>query len=620
MTVGHRLVLALSIVTLVTCLPSTTSTGLFPAEWRFSSGRSAAYAPSAMVSSNDSLASLAGVEILRRGGNAVDAAVAVGFALAVTYPEAGNLGGGGYMVIRMADGRTAALDYRERAPRAATRDMYSQTYASIPKASLVGHLASGVPGAVAGMVEAHAKYGVLPLADVIAPAIRLADSGFIVDSALARSIESARDLLAAYAGDTIFAPNGVPLARGSRLAQPDLANTLRRIAQSGAPGFYEGETARLLVEEMRRGGGIITEEDLRDYRPTWRGALEGSYRGYQLITMPPSSSGGVTTMETLNILETVPDLPPFGSAAYTHLLAEAFRRAFIDRNTKLGDPDFVSIPILRLTSDEYARELAATIDPARATVTGTFDSAARESDHTTHYSVVDAAGNAVSTTTTINELYGSGVFIPGAGFFMNNEMDDFATRPGEPNLFGLVQGESNAIAPGKRMLSAMSPTIVLDSAGAVVLVLGGRGGPRIISSTLQVIVNVIDHGMSLADALAAPRIHHQAWPDTLRYEQDGLTPGVVDSLRPMGHGGQGGHRCGDPRRGRGLRPLRGQVVDPTAHLRDPGGAPARRVVHLVHRAEGSRTERVVEREARRQGEASLSHRCTRRMSRAFIQR
>ncbi|HJR65009.1 MAG TPA: gamma-glutamyltransferase [Gemmatimonadaceae bacterium] len=544
MTVGHRLVLALSIVTLVTCLPSTTSTGLFPAEWRFSSGRSAAYAPSAMVSSNDSLASLAGVEILRRGGNAVDAAVAVGFALAVTYPEAGNLGGGGYMVIRMADGRTAALDYRERAPRAATRDMYSQTYASIPKASLVGHLASGVPGAVAGMVEAHAKYGVLPLADVIAPAIRLADSGFTVDSALARSIAGARDLLTAYAGDTIFVPNGVPLAQGGRLIQPDLANTLRRIAQSGAPGFYEGETARLLVEEMRRGGGIITEEDLRDYRPTWRGALEGSYRGYQLITMPPSSSGGVTTMETLNILETVPDLPPFGSAAYTHLLAEAFRRAFIDRNTKLGDPDFVSIPILRLTSDTYARELAATIDPARATVTGTFDSAARESDHTTHYSVVDAAGNAVSTTTTINELYGSGVFIPGAGFFMNNEMDDFATRPGEPNLFGLVQGESNAIAPGKRMLSAMSPTIVLDSAGAVVLVLGGRGGPRIISSTLQVIVNVIDHGMSLADALAAPRIHHQAWPDTLRYEQDGLTPAVVDSLRAMGHAVSAGRAAG----------------------------------------------------------------------------
>ncbi len=545
MTVGRRLALALLIVTVATCRPpSTASSGLFPAEWRFDSGHAATYAPSAMVSSNDSLASLAGVEILRRGGNAVDAAVAVGFALAVTYPEAGNLGGGGYMVVRMADGRTAALDYRERAPRAATRDMYSQTYASIPQASLVGHLASGVPGAVAGMVEAHSKYGVLPLADVLAPAIRLADSGFTVDSALAASLENARKLIAAYAGATVFAPNGASLPRGSRLVQPDLANTLRRIAERGAPGFYEGETARLLAEEMRRGGGLITEEDLRDYRPVWRGALEGTYRGYRLIGMPPSSSGGVTMMETLNILETFPDLPPFGSTAYTHVLTEAFRRAFIDRNTKLGDPDFVSVPVLRLTSDSYARELATTIDPARASVTGAFDSAARESDHTTHYSVVDAAGNAVATTTTINELYGSGVFIPGAGFFMNNEMDDFATRPGEPNLFGLVQGETNAIAPGKRMLSAMSPTIVLDSAGAVVLVLGGRGGPRIISSTLQVIVNVIDHGMRLADALAAPRIHHQAWPDTLRYEQDGLPAAVVDSLRAMGHGVSAGRASG----------------------------------------------------------------------------
>lgn len=543
MTAG-RLAFALLMLTVATCRPPATSTDLFPAEWRFDSGHTAAYAPRAMVSSNDSLASLAGVETLRRGGNAVDAAVAVGFALAVTYPEAGNLGGGGYMVIRMADGRVAALDYRERAPRTATRDMYSQTYATVPKASLVGHLASGVPGAVAGMVEAHSKYGVLPLTDVLGPAIRLADSGFTVDSALARSIASARELLTAYAGGTLFVPNGTPLPPGARLVQPDLANTLRRIAERGAPGFYEGETARLLAEEMRRGGGLVTEQDLRDYRPAWRGALEGFYRGYRLIGMPPSSSGGVTMMETLNILETFPDLPPFGTAAYTHVLTEAFRRAFIDRNTRLGDPDFVAVPVRRLTSDAYAQALATTIDPTRATATGAFDSAAREGDHTTHYSVVDAAGNAVATTTTINELYGSGVFIPGAGFFMNNEMDDFATRPGEPNLFGLVQGETNAIAPGKRMLSAMSPTIVLDSAGAVVLVLGGRGGPRIISSTLQVIVNVIDHGMSLADALAAPRIHHQAWPDTLRYEQNGLTTAVVDSLRAMGHAVSAGRASG----------------------------------------------------------------------------
>ena len=540
MIVKTLLSLALTLAALAACRPRSSEPGptegkLFPAEWRFAAGRTPSFAPNAMVVSNDSLASAAGVEILQRGGNAVDAAVAVGFALAVTYPEAGNLGGGGYMVIRMADGRAAALDYRERAPRAATRDMYLQTYATVPKASLVGHLASGVPGAVAGLVEAHEKFGVLTLAEVLAPAIRLADSGFAVDSALAQSVENARDLLDDYAGGSLFVPNGTPLAPGTRLVQAELAATLRRIAERGAPGFYEGETARLIADEMRRGGGIITEEDLRHYRPAWRGALEGSYRGHRLITMPPSSSGGVTMLETLNILETYPELPPFGSAGYTHVLAEAFRRAFIDRNTKLGDPDFVPIQVTRLTSDDYARELAATIDLQRASATGAFDSAAREGSHTTHYSVVDAAGNAVATTTTINELYGSGVYIAGAGFFMNNEMDDFATRPGEPNLFGLVQGENNAIAPGKRMLSAMSPTIVLDSANNVLLVLGGRGGPRIISSTLQVVVNVIDHRMSLAHALAAPRIHHQAWPDTLRYESNGLTAPVLDSLRAMGH-------------------------------------------------------------------------------------
>jgi gamma-glutamyltranspeptidase / glutathione hydrolase len=551
MILRHTLALGLSIVALATCHPRSPETtaaprqsAVFPPEWRFATGAAASYAASAMVVSNDSLASAAGVEILRRGGNAVDAAVAVGFALAVTYPEAGNVGGGGYMVIRMADGRMAALDYRERAPLAATRDMYSQTYAGIARPSLVGHLASGVPGAVAGMVEAHSKYGMLPLADVLAPAIRLADSGFIVDSALARSIENARDLIATSAGSALFVPNGTPVAQGSRLVQADLATTLRRIAEHGASGFYEGETARLLIDEMRRGSGIITEEDLRQYRPVWRGVLEGSYRGHRLITMPPSSSGGVTMMETLNILETFPTLPPFGSAAYTHLLAEALRRAFIDRNTKLGDPDVVAVPVRRLTSDSYARRLAATIDPSRASVTAAFDSAVREGSHTTHYSVVDAAGNAVATTTTINELYGSGVFIPGAGFFMNNEMDDFATRPGEPNLFGLVQGESNAIAPGKRMLSAMSPTIVLDPAGNVLLIVGGRGGPRIISSTLQVVVNLIDHGMTLADALAAPRIHHQAWPDTLRYEEGGLTVPVLDSLIAMGHGVSAGRANG----------------------------------------------------------------------------
>jgi gamma-glutamyltranspeptidase/glutathione hydrolase len=509
---------------------------IFPAGWTFPAGSAeAAFAAHAMVVSNTGPASEAGLEVLRAGGNAVDAAVATAFALLVTHPEAGNIGGGGYMVVRMADGRTAALDYRETAPASASRDMYVGADGRLTDASLVGYRASGVPGAVAGLAAAQARFGRLPWAVTLAPAVRLAEQGFVVDSNLRASLRGDQELISRFAGGPVFYSGGEPPAVGSVFQQPVLARTLRLLASGGARVFYEGEIADSIAAEFARQGGNITKADLAGYRAAWREPLRSEYRGFTLLTMPPSSSGGVTISETLNILESFPSMPRFGTAAYTHLLASAFQRAFVDRNGKLGDPDFVHVPVAELTSDAYARRLGATIDPRRATPTTALPgSRLAESTETTHYSVVDAEGNAVATTTTINGLYGSGVYIPGAGFFMNNEMDDFASRPGEPNQFGLVQGEQNAIAPGKRMLSAMSPTIVLDPSGGLLLVVGGRGGPRIITGTAQVILNVIEHDMSLADAMRAPRIHHQALPDVIRYEADGLAPDVVESLQAMG--------------------------------------------------------------------------------------
>ncbi len=507
----------------------------FPTTWRYETVRALASAPHAMVASNSALASDAGVEILRAGGNAVDAAVAVGFALAVSLPEAGNIGGGGYMVIRMADGRTAALDYREVAPLAATRDMYVGPDGKLTDGSVVGYRASGVPGAVAGLTEALKTYGTLPLRRVMAPAIRLATEGVRVDSALARSIASERQRIGRFAGADRFLPGGSPPAIGSLFVQPELAHTLSLIAEQGAEAFYHGAIAAAIVDEMRRGPGLITAEDLARYRPRWRDPLRGTYRGYALYTMPPSSSGGVTIVETLNILETYEALPPFGTTAYVHRLSDAFQRAFIDRNDRLGDPDFVSVPVDRLTSKAYARTVRGTIANAHATPTPRLTAALDEGRETTHYSVVDAAGNAVATTTTLNALYGSGVYVREAGFFLNDEMDDFSAQPGQPNMFGLVQGERNAIAPGKRMLSAMSPTIVVDPGGRLFLVVGGRGGPRIITSTAEVIVNAIDNKMGLADAIRAPRVHHQALPDSLRVDGGGFAPAVLDSLRAMGY-------------------------------------------------------------------------------------
>ncbi|HEV7838482.1 MAG TPA: gamma-glutamyltransferase [Gemmatimonadaceae bacterium] len=488
-----------------------------------------------MVSSDDPLAANAGVEVMKQGGNAVDAAVATGFALAVTFPEAGNLGGGGYMVIRMGNGRVAAIDYREAAPLAATRDMYVGADGKLTGESVIGPRASGVPGAVAGMIEAHRKFGVLPLAKVLAPAIRLAAEGFNVDTALFESLTNARYRISGFEGKSLFLPNGAAPPIGSRLVQPQLARTIRLIAQGGAGAFYQGSIADSIAAEMKRAGGLITTQDLARYRPIWREPIHSSYRGYTYFAMPPSSSGGTTVSEILNILEAYGPSSRFGSVDRLHALASASQLAFIDRNSKLGDPAFVQAPVATLTSKGYARSLAKRISRDRALPTLRLASQAGEGSHTTHYSVVDPSGNAVATTTTLNDLYGSGVFVSGAGFFLNDEMDDFAAKPGAPNMFGLVQGEANAIAPGKRMLSAMSPTIVLDPKGNLLLVTGARGGPRIISATYQIILNVIDHRMSLADAMSAPRIHHQALPDSIRAEKGGFTPDVLARLRGMGH-------------------------------------------------------------------------------------
>jgi len=511
----------------------------FPDGWRLPAGGTATFAPQVMAVSNSPEASAAAADVMRAGGNAVDAAVALGFALTVTWPEAGNIGGGGYTVVRMADGRTAALDYREIAPLAATRDMYLDANGNLTDKSVYGHLASGVPGAVAGLTTLLERYGTMSLAQVMQPAIRLAREGFVIDTALGGSIARAQSMVTRYQRNTPYFPNGIAIPAGARLVQPDLARTLEAIAAQGGAAFYRGWIADSLVAEQQRGGGIITKEDLARYQPILRTPITTSYRGYGLLSMPPSSSGGVTTAEALNVLEQYPTLPPYGSTRWFHLVGSAYQRAFIDRNAKLGDPAFVRVPLEQLTSKRYAKLLQGTIDDTRATPTTELvpkmEAAAREPEHTTHYSVVDAAGNAVATTTTLNNSWGSGVWVRGAGFMLNDEMDDFAAQPGKPNMFGLVQGEVNAIQPGKRMLSAMSPTIVLDRAGQVLLVVGAAGGPTIITGTSQVILNVIEHRMSLADAMRAPRVHHQALPDSLTFEAGGLRPAVLDSLRGMGH-------------------------------------------------------------------------------------
>jgi gamma-glutamyltranspeptidase/glutathione hydrolase len=510
--------------------------GINPA-WPYAGRARVAVGARAMVVSGSPIASEVGRSILQAGGNAVDAAVAVGFALAVVHPEAGNIGGGGFMVFRMADGTTAALDYRETAPGRATHDMYLNLRGEPTALSDKGHLAAGVPGSVAGLVEAHHRFGRLPFRSVIEPAIRLAEEGFTVDDYRSRSIDEYRAWLYTYPASRryLLVNHGQAPAPGSRWTQPDLGRTLEAIRDHGRDGFYTGWVADSIAAEMERGGGLISREDLAGYQAVWRDPIQISYRGHTIYSMPPASSGGITLGLILNIMEGYGKLPSFGSPELLHLETEAMRRAFTDRNTYLGDPAFVQMPIDRLLSKEYATKLRGEIDRVRATPTPPFDPTLRDGQSTTHYSVVDSAGNAVSCTTTLNDSYGSAVAVSGAGFLLNDEMDDFTTAPGKPNIYGLIQGEANAIQPGKRMLSAMTPSIVLDPSGRLFMVVGTPGGPTIITQVYHVISNVIDHGMSLADAVAAPRTHHQALPDSLRLERDGFQPGTIAALEAMGH-------------------------------------------------------------------------------------
>ena len=492
-----------------------------------------------MVVSEAPIATRVGVEVLARGGNAVDAAVAVAFALAVVYPQAGNLGGGGFAVVREPGGAAAALDFRETAPAAARRDMYLDARGAPTEASRVGHLAAAVPGSVAGLVALHARFGARPWRELLAPAIALARDGFPVDDAFAKSVAAEAAMLGRFpASAALFLPGGKPLAAGATFRDPDLARVLERVAASGARGFYEGETAAAVAAEMKRGGGIVTRADLAAYRAVWREPVAFDYRGVHLVSMPPPSSGGVTLAMLAHQLARF-DLAGAGwhSPEHLHLLAEAMRRAFAVRNARLGDPDAVAVPTAELASDAFGAKLAATIG-ARATPSSEVDGAAAEAPdgpNTTHLDVIDASGMAVALTTTINALYGSGVTVAGAGFLLNDEMDDFAVKPGTPNLYGLVQGEVNAIAPGKRPLSSMSPTVVADARGDVLMVAGARGGSRIITATWQVLSNVIDFGMPVGAAVAAPRVHQQHLPDELWLEARGFAPGDRAALVALGY-------------------------------------------------------------------------------------
>lgn len=510
----------------------------FPEGWPFPATEDALAADDAIVVTTDEYASNVGADILQMGGNAVDAAVATTFALAVVNPEAGNIGGGGFMVIRFADGTTASLDYREKAPLAASRDMYLDEEGELTDASTLGHLAVGVPGTVAGMWAAHQRYGSLPWAELVDPAVELA-VGFEVRERQARSMAMAEEDLRVFSTtEETFLPGGEPPEVGDTFRQPDLAATLTRIRDEGRAGFYLGQTADLIVAEMERGGGLITHEDLEGMDAAWRAPVEFSYRDHAVISMPPTSSGGATLGAMARILEGF-DLGSMAwhSAEHVHLLAEAWKRAYADRNAYLADPDFVDVPVDSMISREYGEERRAGISLERATPSLEVGSGLGSPDtgETTHFSIVDQDGNAVSATTTVNSFYGSKVTVSGAGFLLNNEMDDFSARPGYPNQFGLVQGEANAIEPGKRMLSAMTPTIVTTPDGELLMAVGTPGGATIITNVFQQISNVVDFGMGIQQAVNAPRVHHQHLPDRIQYEPGGLASEVVARLEAMGH-------------------------------------------------------------------------------------
>lgn len=502
--------------------------------------REPARARHGMVASTSEIASKVGVEIMKRGGNAIDAAVGVGLALAVTWPSAGNLGGGGFMLIRRADGTSEIIDYRERAPLAASRDMYLDKQGNVIKdASTVGYKSIGVPGTVAGLALALKRHGKLAWGDVVEPARKLAAEGFAVNHHTSRSIKGSQELLAKFPeSKRIFLRDGKHYEEGDMFAQPELAEALARLKQSGPRDFYEGKTASLIVEDMKANGGLIMAQDLKEYEPTIRKPLKGTYRGYEILTMPPPSSGGAALIEMLNMLEHYKlDELGHNSSEAIHLLIEAQRRAFADRAEFLGDADFVKVPVEGLISKKYAAELVKSINLNRATPSKEVragNPAGYESTDTTHYTVIDAEGNVVSNTYTLNNSYGSGVTARGTGILLNNEMDDFTSKPGVPNAYGLLQSENNAIAPRKRPLSAMTPTIVLKD-GQVYFAVGSPGGPTIINTVLQVIINIIDFKMNIQQAIDAPRLHHQWMPDQIRWEPYGLNRDTKRALEKLGH-------------------------------------------------------------------------------------
>lgn len=492
-----------------------------------------------IVVAADPLAAQAGLEILKAGGNAVDAAVAVGFALAVTYPAAGNIGGGGFMNIRMANGKSVTIDYREKAPGKAYRDMYLDSAGNfLPNKSQYGHLAVGVPGSVAGMLLGLEKFGTLDRKKVIAPAYKLAADGFSLLPELAEDLQWGIKGFSPFPGSMkSFTKNGTPYKEGELWKQPDLAKTLQRIMEKGRDGFYKGETAKLIVEEMKRGHGLISLDDLANYHAALRKPITGTYRGYEIISMPPPSSGGIALLQLLNILEGY-NLKSYGqnSANTVQRYIEAMRRVYADRAEFLGDPDYYKVPVKWLTSKDYAAVRRATIDTLHATPSAQVSHGTKpphEPDETTHYSVVDQWGNCVSVTTTLNGGFGSHVAVEGAGFLLNNEMDDFSAKPGVPNMFGALGNIANEIQPNKRMLSSMTPTIILKD-GKPFMVIGTPGGTTIITTVMQVICNVIDFGMNIQEAIDAPRIHQQWSPDSTYYEKRGLSFDTVEKLKAMG--------------------------------------------------------------------------------------
>lgn len=499
------------------------------------------FADHAAVVSAHPLASHAGIEIIRQGGNAVDAAITVQLVLAVVYPRAGNIGGGGFMVYRGQDGETNTLDFREKAPAAATRDMYLDAQGNvIPGKSLNGHLAAGIPGTVDGIFKAFAKYSRLKnFSLLIQPAIDLAENGFYITQREADNLNEAKEDFIKYNTHKPVFVKKSPWKKGDLLIQKDLANTLKRIRDQGEAGFYEGVTARKIIREMKSGGGIITLKDLKNYDAVWRKPLKGTYKGYEIITMPPPSSGGVLLLQMLQMLAPYPfGSWGFHSAKAIHLFTEVERRAYADRAKHLGDADFYPVPVDKLLSADYIKNRMVNYEENKATPSSKIDAGDvkmhRESHETTHFSIVDAEGNAVSITTTLNNNFGSKTVVKGAGFILNDEMDDFSVKPGVPNLYGAIGGEANAIQPGKRMLSSMTPTIIARD-GKLFMVLGTPGGTTIITSVLQVFLNVSDYGMDMTKAVQARRFHHQWAPDKIFIEKTAFSPEVSTALTEMGH-------------------------------------------------------------------------------------